>query len=191
MLQGITVYCASSPDVDRKFIDAARELGELAARAGVPVICGAGRTGLMGALIDGAVGCGGEAIGVIPQFMVDNGWNHSALTRTIVTADMHQRKNTMARMARGVIAMPGGCGTLEELLEIITWRQLGLYHGQVVILNTDGYYDPLIAMLSRAVELRFMNPDHTGLWCTVSTPAEAVSLAMGPYNEGGFTQKIR
>lgn len=191
MEQGITVYCASSPDVDRKFIDAARELGELAARAGVPVVCGAGRTGLMGALVDGAVGCGGEAIGVIPQFMVDKGWNHTALTRTIVTPDMHQRKHTMARMARGVIAMPGGCGTLEELLEIITWRQLGLYHGQVVILNTDGYYDPLITMLGRAVELRFMNPDHTGLWCVASTPAEALSLAMGPYKECGFTQKIR
>ncbi len=188
--KGITVYCASSRLVDSVYTDAARELGTLAAAAGVPVICGAGRTGLMGALIDGAIDNGGKAIGVIPRFMVDNGWNHTRVTETIVTDDMHQRKQTMAALARGVIAMPGGCGTFEELLEIITWRQLGLYQGRIVILNTAGYYDPLLEMFRRSIDLHFMNPDHADLWLTATTPAEALELALGHDEPRTFSQKI-
>lgn len=162
-MKGITIYGASSPAIDRQYLDAARRAGELLGEAGVDLICGGGRTGIMAAAIDGALSAGGTATGVLPAFMVERSWQHTGLTRMEVTPDMHSRKELMASLSRGVIAMPGGVGTLEELLEIITWRQLGLYQGNIVILNTGGYYDPLIAMLSRSIEQRFMNPDHATL----------------------------
>ena len=112
--------------------------------------------------------------GVIPRFMVEQGWCHKGLTELIETADMHERKEVMARLSDGTVALPGGVGTLEELLEIITWKQLGLYDKPVVILNTRGYFDPLLAMFRRAVDERFMRPQHAGLWTVASTPAEAV-----------------
>lgn len=187
----ITVYCASSPNVDATYTDAARNLGEMAAEAGIGVVCGAGKCGLMGALIDGALSRGGEAIGVIPRFMVENGWIHPQLTERIVTPDMHVRKETMAAMADGIIALPGGCGTLEELLEIITWRQLGLYKGNVVILDINRYYRPLIEMLDRAIDLHFMNDDHRKLWQVTDNPAEALRLALAEnHGPGSFSQKI-
>ena len=130
--------------------------------------------GLMAACADAALEAGGEVTGVIPRFMVEQGWCHKGLTELIETADMHERKEVMARLSDGTVALPGGVGTLEELLEIITWKQLGLYDKPVVILNTHGYFDPLLAMLRRAVDERFMRPQHAGLWTVASTPAEAV-----------------
>lgn len=178
MPQSVCVYCASSSRVAPCYIDAARELGMLLALKGVGVVCGAGRSGLMGALIDGAISQKGEAIGVIPQFMVDKGWHHRQLTRMEVTETMHERKQLMARMSCATIAMPGGCGTLEELMEIITWRQLGLFNGNIVILNVAGYYDPLLEMLERAVNQGFMKDNHSQLWSVAYTPSEAVEMAL-------------
>lgn len=174
----ITVYCASSADVDGAFFDAARELGSLIAGAGLTLVTGAGKTGLMGAVSDACVSAGGTAVGVIPQFMVDRGWHHPGLSRLIVTPDMHVRKQTMARMASAAVALPGGCGTLEELLEIITWRQLGLFGGNVVILNTLGYFDPLLEMLAKASAMNFMRPCGRRLWTVAGTPREALGAAM-------------
>ena len=126
----------------------------------------------MGTVIDGALEENGTTIGVIPQFMVDNNWHHPQLTHTIITPDMHQRKQRMANLSQAVIALPGGCGTLEELLEIITWRQLGLYKGNIVILNTLNYYDNLIAMLDNAIQSRLMKPSHAQLWQVAETPEQ-------------------
>lgn len=173
--KGITVYCASSADIDSKYFEMARRLGALIAKAGVPVIDGGGARGLMGAVNDAALAAGGSAVGVIPRFMVDKGFCHPTLTRTVVTADMHERKRTMASMALGAIALPGGVGTFEELLEILTWRKLGLFSGPVVILNQDGYYDPLLEMLSRAREQRFSSPGEENNYFVASTAEEAVS----------------
>ncbi len=189
--QAVTVYGASSPRINKVYLDAAREVGSLLARAGVELVCGGGRTGVMGAAIEGAIEAGGVAVGVLPAFMVEKGWQHPQLTRMEITPDMHSRKELMARVARGVIAMPGGVGTLEELLEIITWHQLGLYNGNVVILNIDGYYDPLLLMLKRSIECHFMNPDHATLWHVAATPAEAVDIVLNtPVVNRQFTQKI-
>lgn len=189
--KAVTVYGASSPKIDTRYLDAARSAGELLARAGVTLVCGGGRTGIMAAAIEGAVGAGGTAVGVLPGFMVERAWQHPALTRMEVTPDMHARKELMARMSSAVIAMPGGVGTLEELLEIITWRQLGLYQGNVVILNINGYFDPLLAMLERSIEQHFMNPDHASLWMVADSPGQAVSLAVDtPVEQRPFTQKI-
>ena len=188
--RAIVVYGASSEDIKQEYKDAARETGKLIAEAGCALVCGGGRQGLMKAAIDGALDAGGEAIGVLPQFMIDNNWQHPGLTRMIATASMHERKHTMAMMAVAAIACPGGCGTFEELLEIITWRQPNLYRGQVVILNTDGYYDPMLQMFDRAIEQGFMHADHKRLFTVATTAAEAVAAALQPVDPRTFSQKI-
>lgn len=176
--KGIVVYCASSADIDEKYFAMARELGALIARAGVPVINGGGARGLMGAVSDGALVAGGEVIGVIPRFMVDKGFCHPSLTKTIITADMHERKRTMAELSMGAIALPGGVGTFEELMEILTWQKLSLYHGPVVILNQDGYYDPLLQMLERAKALHFSAPDEGAKRFVATTAQEAAEIVI-------------
>ncbi|MBQ7042077.1 MAG: TIGR00730 family Rossman fold protein [Muribaculaceae bacterium] len=186
--QAICVYCASSANIAQTYLDAAFSLGKLIASTGKPVVCGAGRTGLMGALIDGAIAQNGQAIGVIPQFMVENGWHHSRLTKMEVTDNMHERKKRMAELSSAVIALPGGCGTLEELLEIITWRQLGLYTGNIVILNTSDYYNPLLQMLDNAISQGFMKKDHSQLWQVATTPEEAIEMALTQENSN-FSSK--
>lgn len=172
----ICVYSASSGQVDSSYVEAAGELGRLMAMRGHELINGAGRTGLMGAVTDSMMACGGHTIGVIPQFMVDRGWQHTGMSELVVTADMHSRKETMARLSDACIALPGGVGTLEELLEIITWKQLGLYVRPIVVLNLEHYFDPLLQMLRQAVDQRFMRAEHTRLWCVATTPVEALNL---------------
>lgn len=163
MIQTICIYCASSTQIDPVYFDHARLLGRQLAEAHIRIVNGAGNIGLMGAVSDAALEAGGEVTGVIPRFMVEQGWNHTGLTETIVVNDMHERKQTMARLSDAVIALPGGYGTLEELLEIITWKQLGLYLNPIVILNTNGYYDPLLQLFRQAVDERFMRPLHADL----------------------------
>lgn len=173
----ITVYSASSGQVPARYTDTARQLGTLMAQQGHALVNGAGRTGLMGAVADACLAAGGEAIGVIPQFMVDQDWHHRSMTRLVVTPDMHRRKELMAEMSDACIALPGGVGTLEELLEIITWKQLGLYLKPIVVLNTGGYYDALLAQLGRAADEHFMRRQHLGIWQVADTPDEALRLA--------------
>ena len=171
----VCVFCASSANIDERYLEAARELGSLLAQGGWRCVNGGGAVGLMGALTDGTLDADGLVTGVIPKFMVDNGWCYDRLEDVIVTADMHQRKQMMSEMADAVIAMPGGVGTFEELLETLTWRQLGLVKVPVIILNTLGYYDSLLAMLSHAIDEGFMKPSHSQLWTVASTPAEAIA----------------
>ncbi len=186
----ICVYCASSSNIAPIYIDNAFRLGQLIARTEKAVVCGAGRTGLMGSLIDGALDCQGTAIGVIPQFMVDNGWHHPQLSKMEITDDMHTRKKRMAELSRATIALPGGCGTMEELLEIITWRQLGIYSGNIVILNINGYYDPLLEMLEKAVDEGFMKENHARLWQVATSPEQAVKMALEDNTDICFTSKL-
>lgn len=188
--KGITVYCASSTAVSDSYFEAARRLGTLIARSGLPLITGAGNMGLMGAVNDAAISAGGVTIGVIPRFMVERGWHHTGLSQLIVTDGMHSRKETMASLARGVIALPGGIGTFEELMEIITWRQLGLYDGNIVIYNVDGYYDNLLAMLDTAMERGFMKADHSRLWTVANDAAEALAKASAEPDRLSLTPKF-
>lgn len=188
--KGITVYCASSTAVSDSYFEAARRLGTLIARSGLPLITGAGNMGLMGAVNDAAISAGGVTIGVIPRFMVERGWHHTGLSQLIVTDGMHSRKETMASLARGVIALPGGIGTFEELMEIITWRQLGLYDGNIVIYNVDGYYDNLLAMLDTAMERGFMKADHSRLWTVATDAAEALAKASAEPDRLSLTPKF-
>ena len=176
MRGNVCVFCASSADIDARYLQAARELGTLLAQEGWRCVNGGGAVGLMGAVTDGTFDAGGEVTGVIPKVMVDNGWLYDRLEDVIVTADMHQRKQMMSDMADAIIAMPGGVGTMEELLEALTWRQLGLVNVPVVILNTLGYFDSLLALLEHAIGEGFMKPSHGQLWQVAATPAEAVAL---------------
>lgn len=172
----ITVYAASSGQVPAVYLDAARNLGTLIVQRGHALVNGAGRTGLMGATTEGVLASGGCAIGVIPQFMVDEGWHNTDMSELIVTPDMHTRKQTMAEISGACIALPGGVGTLEELLEIITWKQLGLYLKPIVVLNIDGYFNPLLEQLKTAVDQRFMRQEHQQIWSVATTPEEAIRL---------------
>jgi len=172
----VCVFCASSDRIDRRYLDEARELGRLLAQGGWHCVNGGGAVGLMGAVTDGALDAGGQVTGVIPKFMVDNGWCYDRLQDVVITADMHQRKHMMSEMADAVIAMPGGVGTLEELLETLTWRQLGLVKVPIIILNIMGYYDPLLAMLRHAIDQGFMKPSHAQLWQVATTAAQAIAM---------------
>ena len=176
MKGNVCVFCASSANIDERYLEAARELGGLLAHNGWRCVNGGGAVGLMGAVADGTLDAGGEVTGVIPKFMVDNGWCYDRLEDVIITADMHQRKHMMSEMADAVIALPGGVGTLEELLETLTWRQLGLVKVPVIILNTLGYYDSLLSMLNHAIAEGFMKSSHASLWQVATTPAEAIAL---------------
>lgn len=175
-IKRVAVYAASSSQVSSEYIDAAAELGRTLAAEGIEIVYGAGKVGLMGALADAALDAGGKVTGVIPQFMVDNGWCREKLTNLIVTPDMHTRKEKIVSLADATIALPGGVGTLEELMEIITWKQLGLYADPIVILNTRGYFNPLKEILERAVEEKFMREIHRNLWSIADTPRQAADL---------------
>ena len=175
--KSICVYCASSSRVNPCYSDAAYSLGALLAQKGITLITGAGCQGLMRAVEDGALENGGKAVGVIPAFMVEQNWQHPSMSELHITEDMHSRKQKMAQLSEAVIALPGGCGTMEELLEIITWKQLGLYLGPIIILNVNGYYDQLIAQLERAIDECFMGKIHGEIWSVATTAEEAVQIA--------------
>ena len=175
-IASVCVYSASSTKIDPVYFDTAYELGTLLGQQHIRLINGAGNMGLMSAVSDAALAAGGEVTGVIPRFMVEQGWHHTGLTRLVEVESMHERKKMMADLSDAVIALPGGCGTLEELLEIITWKQLGLYLNPVVILNVKGYFDPLLAMLQRAMVENFMRTQHGSIWHVANTVREAVEL---------------
>lgn len=173
-IKSVCVYCASSTKIAKVYFDAAQRLGCLLGEKNVRLVNGAGSIGLMRAVSDATLAAGGKVTGVIPGFMIEQGWQHNGLTELIAVKSMHERKQTMAALSNAVIALPGGVGTLEELLEIITWKQLGLYLNPIVILNINGYFDPLLDMLEKAVGENFMHPRHAGIWVVANTPEEAM-----------------
>src|SRR4249920_2119993 len=143
----ICVYAASSPQAAPEFLDAARKLGEILAENQCSIVYGGGSQGLMGAVADGALSRGGQVIGILPKFMADLEWGHPGLTHLDLVEDMRERKHRLLSDSDAVIALPGGCGTLEELSEAITLKRLGLYFNPIVLVNTNGFWDPLIRML--------------------------------------------
>ena len=138
----------------------------------------------MRAVTDGALDNDGRVTGVIPKFMVDNGWCYDRLQEVVITADMHERKQLMQDMTQAIVALPGGCGTLEELMEALTWRQLGIIAKPVVLLNTQRFFDPLVLMLQNCVEKGFMKPAHAALWTVADTPQQAVDAIERELAEG-------
>ena len=175
-IKNVCVYSASSTKIAPVYFAVAEELGQLLALHGINLINGAGSIGLMAATSNACLAAGGTVTGVIPRFMVEQGWQHKSLTQLIETETMHERKQIMAEMSDGVIALPGGCGTMEELLEIITWKQLGIYLNPIIILNIDGFYNPLLEMLQRAIDGNFMRPEHQNIWQVATSAQQAIEL---------------
>ena len=159
-MRSVAIFCGSSSGADPVFAAAAREMAAAIVAHDLRLVYGAGSVGLMGVVADEVLRLGGEVLGVIPQFLVDMEVGHAGLTELIVTDTMHERKLAMAEAADGFIALPGGIGTLEEIIEVFTWTQLGIHRKRCGLLNVNGYYDPLVGMIDRMVTDRFLKRDH-------------------------------
>jgi len=172
--RAVCVYCASSHTAHPEYREAAFRLGAALAEGAITLIYGGGGKGSMGALADGALSKGGRVIGILPRFMADLEWGHPGLSELKLVEDMRTRKHLMLTSAQAAVALPGGCGTLEELLEAITLKRLGLFLGPIVLVNTRGYFQPLLQMLARAVEEHFMDARHPLMWQVVAQPEEVL-----------------
>jgi len=173
-IQCVTVYAASSQALDAVYVDAAERLGRTLGAAGFRIAYGGGGTGLMGAMADGALAEGAEIQGIIPEFLTRVERGHQGLHTLEVVADMRVRKARMLEEGDAVIALPGGCGTFEELFEAMTLKRLGQFLGPIVLINTRGYYDRLLEFLAHSVSERFMNRTHLDLWQTVEQPEDVI-----------------
>lgn len=173
-IKKVAIYCASSTKIRPIFFEAADRLGRLFATNGLHMIYGAGNMGLMGKMADALIEEGGTMTGVIPQFMVEQGWHHPKCTELIVTEDMANRKTWIWQHADALVALPGGIGTLDELSEILVLKQLGVLTHPIVILNTDGYYDALLVALDKMVEEHFLLPLHQDMYKVVREPEDVL-----------------
>jgi uncharacterized protein (TIGR00730 family) len=170
--RAVCVYCASSRTSHPEYREAAFRLGAVLAEQELEVVYGGGARGSMGALADGALSKGGRVVGVLPKFMADLEWGHQGLTELELVEDMRIRKHMMLTRSQAAIALPGGSGTLEELLEAITLKRLGLYLNPILLINTRGFFDPLLELFARAIEERFMDERHARMWEVVAQPEE-------------------
>lgn len=184
----ICVYCASSARIDKVYFDAAERLAAAFAKAGVEVVYGGGAAGLMGVLADTMLKHGGKIKGILPKFMVDVEWEHKGVSDMIMTDTMHERKARFLEDADALAALPGGSGTLEELLEAITLKRLGQFTKPIVILNTKGYYNPLLEMFEKAVKENFMKDIHLDMWKVVTEPEEVLDAIKNskPWDKGAI-----
>ena len=157
------VYCGSSPGFDPVFALLAELLGRRLAAEGLGLVYGGGRVGLMGIVADGVLAGGGEVTGIIPEALAAKELAHGALTELLVVSSMHERKALMEQRADAFVAMPGGFGTYDELFEILTWAQLGEHAKPIVLLDVDGFYEPLFALVQRAVDAGFLKAQHAAL----------------------------
>jgi len=178
----ICIFAASSSKIDKIYLDAASHLGELIASRGHNIVYGGGGIGLMGAVADAAMKKGARITGVIPKFMYDNGWGNDNIDEIIITEDMGSRKKKMFAISDAVIALPGGIGTLEELTEAITLKQLGLFRGPLVILNTKLFYSHFISFLESVIDKGFMRKVHKKIWVVAGSPEQAME-AISAYND--------
>lgn len=178
-IRRICVFCGSRPGNRPEYVDAARRLGSLLAERGIGLVYGGASVGIMGAVADATLRGGGEVIGVIPQALVRAEVAHDHLTDLRVVASMHERKALMAELSDGVIALPGGFGTFEELFETLTWSQLGIHDKAFGVLNIGGFYDGLLALVDHAVTEGFIPEQHRALVLEASEPEAMLDLLMG------------
>jgi uncharacterized protein (TIGR00730 family) len=179
-ITSLCVFCGSSLPSGGSFRTVARALGALLAGRGIDLVYGGGRVGLMGELADAALGAGGRVIGVIPTGLFSIEVAHDGLTELHEVGSMHERKQLMYDLADGFIALPGGLGTLEELAEVATWSQLGLHAKPVVLLDVDGFWDPLVAQLDTMVHVGLLKPANRELVQRAATPESALALLAAP-----------
>lgn len=174
------VFCGSNSGDSPVFRQAAQRLGETFAREQIGLVYGGAKVGLMGVLADAALNAGGEVIGVLPASLKRKEIQHDGLTKLHIVGSMHERKALMAELSGGFIALPGGIGTLEELFEVWSWNQLGLYRKPCALLNVDGFFDPLIEFLDRICQRQFVPPSHRAMLITGTEPLEILN-AMRAY----------
>jgi len=174
VVTSICVYCGSSPGSDPAFTQAAREAGTLLAKRELTLVYGGGNVGLMGVVADAVLAAGGRAVGVIPDHLVQKEVGHNGLTEQHVVATMHERKAKMASLADGFLALPGGIGTLEEIVEVFVWMQLGLHSKPCALLNVNGYYDPLVKFLAHMSESRFLRVEQLSQLIVAREASEAL-----------------
>ena len=175
-LRAVCVFCGSSAPADPRYRDAARALGALLARRGIDLVYGAGGVGLMGELADAALGHGGRVIGVIPAGLFAREVGHTGLTELHEVASMHERKQLMYDLSDAFVALPGGLGTLEELAEVATWSQLGLHGKPIVLLDVDGFWEPLVSQLDRMTGLGLLKPASRDLIQRTRSAEEALRV---------------
>jgi uncharacterized protein (TIGR00730 family) len=185
-LQTICVYCGSSDKMGAHYLEAARKMGAAIARRGLAVVYGAGSTGLMGAVADGALEAGGEVIGIIPEIFNTPILCHQSLTRLEVVQTIHIRKARLAELADAFIALPGGFGTFEELFEMLTWAQIGLHTKPVGLLNTRSYYEPLLTLIEHARNEGFIYDEHRALLTHAEKPEELLDALSEHRHPGGL-----
>jgi len=164
------VYCGSSDKTNSAYLNTAYEMGAIMAARGLQLVYGAGGTGMMGAIANGALENGGEVIGVLPEIFNTPTLAHNGLTRLEIVENMHQRKARLAELADAFIALPGGYGTLEELFEILTWAQIGLHQKPVGLLNVRRYFDPLLELVEKAISEGFIYHEHRALFTSSDEP---------------------
>ena len=171
-MRRVCVYAGSNPGSDPAYANGARALATTMAERGIGLVFGGSKLGLMGVLADTVLDAGGEAIGVMPQALIDREIGHPGLTELKIVASMHERKACMADLSDAFVAVPGGIGTLEELIEVYTWSQLGIHEKACGVLNVRGYYDHLAAFLDHAVTQGFLRPQHRAGLTVADEPAE-------------------
>jgi uncharacterized protein (TIGR00730 family) len=175
-LRAVCVFCGSSAPADPRYRDTARALGRLVARRGITLVYGGGRVGLMGELADAALSHGGRVVGVIPVGLFAREVNHTGLTKLHEVGSMHERKQLMYDLCDAFVALPGGLGTLEELAEVATWSQLGLHSKPMVLLDVDGFWEPLASQLDRMVSLGLLKPPGRELLQRTGSAEEALAV---------------
>lgn len=168
------MYCASSEKVHSQYFEATVVFAEQAVKSGYGIVYGGSSVGLMGRLADTVLQHKGSVVGIMPHFMQQVEWHHKELTRLILVEDMRERKKLLIETADAVVALPGGCGTLEELAETITLKRLGKFTKPIVILNLNGFYDSLELFLERMIAENFMSEKHRHIWTFVKTPEEII-----------------
>jgi uncharacterized protein (TIGR00730 family) len=175
----VCVFCGASSGNSGKYVDLAAELGKALAGAGFGLVFGAGGEGIMGAVSNAALGAGGEAIGVIPQALIDRESARTDLTELHVVATMHERKALMHELSSAFVVLPGGLGTMEEFFEVLTWAQLGFHDKPIIVLDVDGYYQPLVELLDHALASGFMTAEDRALVTVLDSAADVVSRLAG------------
>ncbi len=174
MISNVCVFAASSPGISDRYLEAGKEMAGILAEKDISMTYGAGSVGIMGVMADELLDRNGNVTGIIPGFMKEMGWAHPGLKDLVVVDTMHERKSLMMEKADAIISMPGGVGTLEELLEAITLKQLGKFLKPIVILNTGGFYDPLLKHFEEMINEHFMRPLHGKIWQVASHPSEVI-----------------
>jgi uncharacterized protein (TIGR00730 family) len=176
MISSVTVYCSSSNQAPGEYFSAAADLGRELAQKGIGLVFGGGRVGLMGCVADAVLENGGTVKGIIPRFLEEREVAHYGLSELLVVETMHERKMKLAEWGDAYLVLPGGFGTLDELIEVITWKHLGHHHKPIILLNINGFWNPLLQFFDRIAKENMVTEQHGTYYSVCNTIAEAVKL---------------